>query len=120
MCMMFVTTNHAAATPYSHRRMSSTQPAAQISDPADFGVQHWLDDLVAGSVSQDEFLHEVRIVEEHLPQVLWEALALLEQYYRSRKITQRDFLSLKKLLQRGALGFVDEDGDAAPSSACRG
>lgn len=79
-----------------------------LREQGEFGVQHWLDELVAGNCSQDEFLYEVHAMEAHLPQVVWEVLALLDQYYRRRKITLRDFMFMKTLLQRSSLGFVDD------------
>ena len=78
--------------------------------PFDGGATHqvddilkWMDSLASRECSTDEFLHEVLEREQDDPDLPWEVLALLDQYYRRKKIRHDVFISLKARLQKESL-----------------
>jgi len=75
--------------------------------PFDGGAAHqvddilkWMDSLAGRECSADEFLEEVLDRELGHPDLSWEVLALLEQYFRRKKIPHDVFVSLKARLQK--------------------
>lgn len=65
----------------------------------------WLDDLAAGRCTSDEFVARVLAREARDAEVMWEVLALLDQYYRRKRIERETFVTLKARLQRHSLGL---------------
>jgi len=84
-----------AATPLS------TGPAAAS---ADADLQHWLDALAGGTCSQDEFVEEVLRREPADPEITWEVLSQLDQYFRRKRIDRETYVCLKSRFQRHSLG----------------
>jgi serine/threonine protein kinase len=63
-----------------------------------------LDALCAGVLDEDTFLRTVKEVAPGSPEASWEALSLLDQYYRRGKIKLEPFQRLKSHFQFAALG----------------
>ena len=74
----------------------------------------WLDALVSGNCTAEEFLAAVRNQFQGDAEEPWEILSLLDQYYRRGKIKADLFLSLKSRLEGSAL---DSDEDVTASLA---
>jgi serine/threonine protein kinase len=79
---------------------------AQAADPADAHLR--VDALAAGSCSQDQFLREVHAQSRKDPDVIWETLAVLDQHFRSGKISPKLFKAIKPRLEQSALGPGDD------------
>lgn len=80
--------------------------AARDSAPliaSDAPVREWVDALAAGTCTNVEFLRNFRERAEGDSEVLWEALSLLDQNFRTRKIDRDRYFSLKSNLERIAL-----------------
>lgn len=70
-----------------------------------------LDALAGKRLTPDELLDRVLDCEADDPEVVWEVLALLDQYFRRKRIEHDTFIDLKARLQRHSLG---SRGDARP------
>ena len=77
-------------------------------------ILKWMDALASRECSTDEFLHEVLEREQDDPDLPWEVLALLDQYYRCKKIRHDVFVSLKARLQKESLYLGSGGSVAAP------
>jgi serine/threonine protein kinase len=71
---------------------------------SDGATQEWLDGLVNGFCSPDEFLAAMRENFQHDRDGNWEVLSLLDQYYRRGKIKLELFRALKARLEDSAFG----------------
>jgi hypothetical protein len=77
-----------------------------------------LDKLATDACTQEEFLRAVQRLEQVDPDVGWEVLALLDQYFRRKKLSPALFVSVKKRLeQRHLAGAQAEPLPEAPSGA---
>jgi serine/threonine protein kinase len=74
----------------------------------------WLDALVSGNCTAEEFLAAVRNQFQEDTEEHWELLSLLDQYYRRGKIKADLFQTLKSRLEGPAL---DDDEDVTASLA---
>jgi serine/threonine protein kinase len=74
----------------------------------------WLDALVSGNCTAEEFLAAVRNQFQEDTEDHWELLSLLDQYYRRGKIKADLFHTLKSRLEGSAL---DDDEDVTASLA---
>ena len=74
----------------------------------------WLDALVSGNCTAEEFLAAVRNQFQEDTEEHWELLSLLDQYYRRGKIKADLFQTLKSRLEGAA---VDDDEDVTASLA---
>jgi serine/threonine protein kinase len=96
------------------RRMTAASPIVPgVPFPhklAGASVRDWVDALANGSCDSAEFLRHLRRPGRENSEEIWEALALLDQSFRSRRIDRETFLSIKISLQRFALGR-DVDAD---------
>jgi hypothetical protein len=61
-------------------------------------VQAWLDALSTAACDEKEFLGAVEKLSQRSPEAGWDALALLDQYYRLGKIPSEVFSRLKSSL----------------------
>src|SRR6478736_5071325 len=77
-------------------------------------ILKWMDALASRECSTDEFLHEVLEREQDDPDLPREVLALLDQYYRCKKIRHDVFVSLKARLQKESLYIGSGGSVAAP------
>ncbi|HMK84318.1 MAG TPA: hypothetical protein VK437_00035, partial [Steroidobacteraceae bacterium] len=85
----------------NHQAMAS-EP--RLSGAAASPVQAWLDALARGSCDEDAFLGAVHALAEKSPDVGWDSLSLLDQYYRRGKIEAETFRRLKSQLGSRLLG----------------
>lgn len=92
-------------------RMYVAPTESEELEAAAAGVESLLDALAAGTFTQDEFVERVLDCEASDPEAVWEVLALLDQYYRRKRIDRDTFVTLKGRLQRHSLGAR---GDARP------
>jgi serine/threonine protein kinase len=67
-------------------------------------VQAWLDALSTAACDEQEFLRAVEKLTERSAEAGWDALALLDQYYRLGKIPSEVFSSLKSSLSSLLVG----------------
>jgi serine/threonine protein kinase len=67
-------------------------------------VQAWLDALSTGACDEREFLGAVEKLTQRSAEAGWDALALLDQYYRLGKIPTEVFSSLKSRLSSQLVG----------------
>jgi hypothetical protein len=88
-------------------RMSAASPTVRkVSQPhtsAGASIRDWVEALAKGSCSSAELLTHLRELGRQDPESIWEALALLDQSYRSRRIDRETFLPIKSELQQFAL-----------------
>src|ERR1700728_2567231 len=73
-------------------------------------VQAWLDALSTGACDEREFLGAVEKLTQRSAEAGWDALALLDQYYRLGKIPTEVFSSLKSSLSSQLVG-ADSNGE---------
>lgn len=66
----------------------------------------WLESLASGQCTPDEFLREVISREQRDPELMWEVLSLLDQYFRRKRITHDVFVSVKARLHKHSLGVA--------------
>lgn len=90
-------------------RVSPVDPEESTAPAAD--AEALLDALAGGTLTPDEFVEQVVAGEADDPELAWEALALLDQHFRRKRIDRETFTSLKARLQRHSLGAR---GDARP------
>src|ERR1700722_16058091 len=99
---------------WARSRLRSAIPWPAIStEDTDMGgaTLVWLDALAGGLCTPEAFLAGMR---EHIngdPDECWEALSLLDQYYRRGKIKPEIFHTVKSQLESSALN-VDDDAVA--------
>src|ERR1700733_12761950 len=77
-------------------------------------VQAWLDALSTAACDEQEFLRAVEKLTERSGEAGWDALSLLDQYYRLGKIPSEVFSSLKSSLSSllvGAASNGEEPGE---------
>ena len=93
-----------------------TEPSqrAQPRTGSEGAALAWLDALVSGNCTAEEFLAAVRNQFQDDTDEHWELLSLLDQYYRRGKIKVEVFLMLKSRLEGPAL---DDDEDVTASLA---
>jgi serine/threonine protein kinase len=82
-------------------------------------VQAWLDALSTGACDEKEFLSGVEKLTQRSPEAGWDALALLDQYYRLGKIPAEVFSNLKSNLSSQLVGAAANSA-AANSAAANG
>lgn len=68
------------------------------------GPKDWLNALSDGSCDPTSFLRAISDLGRHSPDVYWETLSLLDQYYRRGRITAAVFQDVKFRVQAAALG----------------
>ena len=90
-----------------HLSPDPEHPAAVAAD-----AEALLDALAANRLTPDGFVDRVLECEVDDPEVAWEVLALLDQYFRRKRIDKDTFVGLKARLQRHSLGAR---GDARPT-----
>jgi serine/threonine protein kinase len=83
----------------------------------DGATQEWLDGLVSGLCSPDEFLAAMRERFQDDRDGTWEVLSLLDQYYRRGKIKLDLFRALKSRLEDSALGREPNPAPLLPTQA---
>ena len=74
-------------------------------------MRDWVDALANRSCDSEEFLQHLRRHGRENSEEIWEALALLDQSFRSRRIDRDTFLPIKSNLQQFVLGR-DAEADA--------
>ena len=79
-------------------------------------IRDWVDALAGGSCSSAQFLGHVRELGREDSEPIWEALALLDQSVRSRRIPREIFLPIKSNLQQFALKFSQEAVPPPPAA----
>lgn len=94
-----------------HPSMNATLHPGNGSTPQAQEVLRLMDALAARERSTDEFLREVLQREHDDPDLPWEVLAQLDQYYRRKKIAHDVFVSLKARLQKESLYLGSGDAD---------
>jgi serine/threonine protein kinase len=72
-------------------------------------VQAWLDALSTAACDEKEFLGAVEKLSQRSPEAGWDALALLDQYYRLGKIPSEVFSRLKSSLSSQLIGAGSND-----------
>jgi serine/threonine protein kinase len=77
-------------------------------------IREWLDALAAGRCSPDEFFVEMRERFDGDSNRSWEALSLLDQYYRRGKIRADVFRAVKSRLEGSAIGADSARGADFP------
>ncbi|MGO9513378.1 MAG: protein kinase domain-containing protein [Steroidobacteraceae bacterium] len=79
--------------------------AGQPRPDADLHVaQNWLDALSTGACDENTFLRAVEKLAGQAPDLGWDLLSLLDQYYRRGKIAPEVFLTVKAHLEVQLLG----------------
>ena len=76
-------------------------------------VQAWLDALSTGACDEPEFLRAVEKLTHRSVEAGWDALALLDQYYRLGKIPAELFSSIKARLGSQLVGAKPDEGHGA-------
>jgi serine/threonine protein kinase len=93
---------------------------SQMGPPDRSGaLRSWLDALAGGACEPEDFLRRVDSLVAVAPDAIWESLALVDQYYRRRKIDPDLFRSLYGNLQSRAFPRREraKRGEPAPVSA---
>jgi serine/threonine protein kinase len=80
------------------------------------GAKEWLDALAGGGCDLDAFLYGAGELLQRTPDVGWELLALVDQYYRRGKISAESFGILKSHLQGLLVGKGQRDSLGAPAT----
>ena len=85
---------------------------------ADATIRDWVEALARGVCDSAQFLQHLRQQGRENAELIWEALALLDQSFRSKRIDRDTFLPIKINLQQFALRHSDEAAPviAAPAS----
>jgi len=83
----------------------------EVTEPTQGGnrwsFEQWLDALADGECDCQTIIHAVSEIIEDTPDACWDLLALVDQYYRRRRISDADFHSLN-LLGQALLASADE------------
>jgi serine/threonine protein kinase len=74
-------------------------------------AQNWLDALASGTCDQAAFLRAVQELMRKVPDVGWDLLSLLDQYYRRGKIKPEVFRNVKSRLEAQLLGGTPGDAE---------
>lgn len=90
---------------------ANTASKDQAPLASDAPVRDWVDSLASGACSNVEFLRHFREQVQEDAELVWEALALLDQNYRTRRIERDIYLPIKAYLER----FAVAHGDSADS-----
>ncbi len=90
----------------------------------DAGIEQWLEALGASECTNEDFLREVLQREADDPDVIWEALALLDRHFRRQLIQPETFSALKSMLEEHSPGLglprrVTDAATEAPLIAAR-
>jgi len=83
-----------------------TQATANLN-----AAQKWLDALASGACDEAAFLRAVQELMRKVPDVGWDLLSLLDQYYRRGKIKPEVFRNVKSRLEAQLLGGAPDDDD---------
>lgn len=94
-----------------HPSMNATLHPGNGSTPQAEEVLRLMDELAARERGTDDFLREVLQREQDDPDLPWEVLAQLDQYYRRKKIPHDVFVSLKARLQKESLYLGNGESD---------
>jgi hypothetical protein len=82
-----------------------TTPTLSLSS----SLQQRLDAFVSGDCSPDAFVQELSAVCDATPDSAWEALSLIDQYYRRGKLSADVFRTVTYGIERHVLGVRDSD-----------
>lgn len=75
----------------------------------DVNLRQRLDGLVSGECSLEVFVQELFVLCDATPDSAWEALALVDQYYRRGILPADSFRTVKYRIERHVLGLPDLD-----------
>lgn len=89
-------------------------PAAPLA--SDAPVRDWVDALASGACSNVEFLTYFREQVQEDPELAWEALALLDQNFRTKRIEREVYLPIKAYLERFAVAHGDNKPTLEPQT----
>jgi Protein kinase domain/Calx-beta domain len=82
----------------------ATNRAPTLQIVAERSVRDWVAALAHGSCNNVEFLRHFKARAQTDPDIIWEALALLDQNFRSQRIDRDLYIPLKSSLQQFSLG----------------
>jgi hypothetical protein len=91
--------------PVSAKTHRSTEPLS---------ASDWMDSFATGACDRETFLRGVGGLLGRAPDTGWELLALIDQYYRRRKIDAATFMSLKTYLQNLLMGRTGDGEFSLP------
>jgi serine/threonine protein kinase len=83
---------------------TATNRAPTLQIVAERSVRDWVAALAQGSCSNVDFLRHFKAQAQTDPDIIWEALALLDQNFRSQRIDRELYIPLKSSLQQFSLG----------------
>jgi Protein kinase domain/Calx-beta domain len=83
---------------------TATNRAPTLQIVAERSVREWVAALAQGSCSNVDFLRHFKTQAQADPDIIWEALALLDQNFRSQRIDRDLYIPLKSSLQQFSLG----------------
>jgi hypothetical protein len=74
-----------------------------------YNLQQRLDAFVSGECSPSAFVQELFVLCDATPDSAWDALALIDQYYRRGKLSADLFRTVRYRIERHVLGVRDSD-----------
>ncbi len=74
-----------------------------------YNLQQRLDAFVSGACSPDAFVQELSVLCDATPDSAWDALSLIDQYYRRGKLSADLFRTVSFRIERHVLGVRDSD-----------
>jgi hypothetical protein len=74
-----------------------------------YNLQQRLDAFVSGECSLDVFVQELFVLCDETPESVWDALSLIDQYYRRGKLSADLFRTVRYRIERHVLGVPDSD-----------
>jgi Protein kinase domain/Calx-beta domain len=83
---------------------TATNRAPTLQIVPERSVRDWVTALAQGSCSNIDFLRHFKAQAQADPDIIWEALALLDQNFRSQRIDRDLYIPLKSSLQQFSLG----------------
>src|ERR1700730_16556396 len=86
--------------------MRLVRPQAGLQEPEladETAIKRGLDALASGACDEEAFLQSMHAIFESDPEVSWEVLSQLDQYYRRGRIEADVFQALKKSLEESAV-----------------
>jgi hypothetical protein len=83
--------------------------SAEPTFSANYNLQQRLDAFVRGECNTGAFVHELFVLCDATPDSAWDALSLIDQYYRRGKLSADLFQTLKCRIERRVLGVRDSD-----------
>jgi serine/threonine protein kinase len=86
--------------------MRLVRPQAGLQEPEladETAIKRGLDALASGACDEEAFLQSMHAIFESDPEVSWEVLSQLDQYYRRGRIEAEVFQALKKSLEESAV-----------------